>query len=522
MKKILFLAINLCLFGEVIAQTVNENYQNEYLEESGMIKSSRNPFISSSLDSETNNFLFHADKRFKLTYNKESVGGNTYINSLFDGNYDQHTFIINNGETLSLDINLTEKNELGSTGLIYANGYVVISTYWTAEISNLSVDVERNHPTTGLSSGTYSNYEEIPTGNRKIYRIYIGGNYVTNMRINISSNTDLSRITEVEYLLSRPVNYQLSGVSKYRNENFYKQFRFKNYDNETQVLLDPNGKIGIGTDDPKAKLHINGEGYTANKITSTVAADLHLGIENDVLILRKDNNNARFFSIDNSNNIIQDNILVLKNNGNVGIGTDSPNQKLEVNGDIIINDSDNAHTHIQLGPESNDAIITDNREDKHYGGGYFFRVTPDSTYTSASYIDVMMLDDKGNVGVRTKDTKGYQLAVAGNKGIIAEKVTVKLQGQWADYVFRKDYNLPTLEEVEKHIEEKGHLNNIPSAKEVEKNGVFELGEMNRKLLEKIEELTLYLIEQNHKNKEQEDRILELEKKLTKLTKLINK
>ncbi|GGD07570.1 hypothetical protein GCM10011368_06870 [Hyunsoonleella pacifica] len=65
---------------------------------------------------------------------------------------------------------------------------------------------------------------------------------------------------------------------------------------------------------------------------------------------------------------------------------------------------------------------------------------------------------------------------------------------WPDYVFTNDYKLPTLLEVEAYIKENGHLPNIDSAKEVEKNGVL-LGEMNAKLLEKIEELTLYIIEQ---------------------------
>jgi len=102
----------------------------------------------------------------------------------------------------------------------------------------------------------------------------------------------------------------------------------------------------------------------------------------------------------------------------------------------------------------------------------------------------------GNVGVGTTDTKGYKLAVAGS--MIAESVKVKLQGTWPDFVFAKDYVLPTLQETEKHIREKGHLPGIPSAAEVEKNGI-ELGDMNKKLLQKIEELTLYLIEMKKEN-----------------------
>jgi hypothetical protein len=97
----------------------------------------------------------------------------------------------------------------------------------------------------------------------------------------------------------------------------------------------------------------------------------------------------------------------------------------------------------------------------------------------------------GNVGIGTAAQANYRLAVDGT--VHTREVKVNLVG-WADYVFAKDYTLPTLEEVEKHIKEKGHLINIPSAVEVEANGI-ELGDMNRLLLEKIEELTLYTLEQ---------------------------
>lgn len=100
----------------------------------------------------------------------------------------------------------------------------------------------------------------------------------------------------------------------------------------------------------------------------------------------------------------------------------------------------------------------------------------------------------GNVAIGTNTIPpGYQLAVNGK--IISEEVKVQLNGEWPDYVFSKDYKLPTLEAIQKHINKKGHLPNIPSAKEVEANGV-ELGEMNKLLLKKIEELTLYIIEMN--------------------------
>ncbi len=85
----------------------------------------------------------------------------------------------------------------------------------------------------------------------------------------------------------------------------------------------------------------------------------------------------------------------------------------------------------------------------------------------------------------------YKLSVDGK----VRAHSVKVYTTWADFVFEDDYKLPTLKEVEEHINAFGHLENIPSAKEVEKNGI-ELGEMNKLLLQKIEELTLYLIEKD--------------------------
>lgn len=103
------------------------------------------------------------------------------------------------------------------------------------------------------------------------------------------------------------------------------------------------------------------------------------------------------------------------------------------------------------------------------------------------------------------------------KGIKAEQVKVEnpAANGWADYVFKKEYKLRTLEEVEKHIADNGHLPNIPSASEVEKDGI-NLGEMDAKLLEKIEELTLYSIEQNKKLQNQSEKIEKLEKQLNQL------
>ena len=96
----------------------------------------------------------------------------------------------------------------------------------------------------------------------------------------------------------------------------------------------------------------------------------------------------------------------------------------------------------------------------------------------------------GEVAVgRSTVPSGYKLAVEGF--VRAREIRVD-QDSWPDYVFEKDYDLPSLEEIRKHIQEKGHLPKMPSAKEVTTHGI-KLGMMNKLLLEKIEELTLHII-----------------------------
>nr|WP_298924897.1 tail fiber protein [uncultured Allomuricauda sp.] len=127
------------------------------------------------------------------------------------------------------------------------------------------------------------------------------------------------------------------------------------------------------------------------------------------------------------------------------------------------------------------------------------QVTPNILYASKN---------NGNIGIGTTNPDS-KLTVKGN--IHAEEVKVDLSVPGPDYVFKEGYDLKSLVEVQNYIEEHGHLPNIPSAKEMEENGI-QLGAMNMKLLEKIEELTLYVIELEKKNR----KIQELEKRLVVL------
>lgn len=131
-------------------------------------------------------------------------------------------------------------------------------------------------------------------------------------------------------------------------------------------------------------------------------------------------------------------MFVVQADGKVGVKNDNPKYELDINGTI----------------RSNSILVTD-----------------------------------GNMGIGTTNPQN-KLDV---NGTIRAK-EIKVDSDWADFVFKKDYKLPTLGEVKKHIAEKGTLPGIPSESDVKANGVS-LGEVNALLLQKIEELTLYVIKQ---------------------------
>lgn len=117
-----------------------------------------------------------------------------------------------------------------------------------------------------------------------------------------------------------------------------------------------------------------------------------------------------------------------------------------------------------------------------------------------------LITGRVTIGNPTLLDQGYELSVVGE--IRAREVDVN-NLSWSDFVFKDDYKLPTIIEVEKYIKEKGHLPAIPSAKEVADKG-YGLSSMDAKLLQKIEELTLYIIAQEKRSLEQENRIKKLE------------
>lgn len=157
-------------------------------------------------------------------------------------------------------------------------------------------------------------------------------------------------------------------------------------------------------------------------------------------------------------------------NGNVGIGTTTPMSKLE-----IADGTGGEQIRISRGTGAVRFVQNSNYDDL-----YLYNKDASKMYMYWKY--------DGNVGIGTT-TPDYKLTVNGK--IKAEEVQVVVDVP-ADYVFEEDYNLRPLNEVEKFVKENKHLPGMPSAQTLIANG-WQVGEMNNKLLEKVEELTLYLI-----------------------------
>jgi hypothetical protein len=133
--------------------------------------------------------------------------------------------------------------------------------------------------------------------------------------------------------------------------------------------------------------------------------------------------------------------------------------------------------------------------------------------------DYMTMLASGNIGIGTTVPK-ERLSVNGN--IRAQQVKVEMEN-WPDYVFEESYQIPSLKETEAFVKLNKHLPGVPKAKEIEEDGLS-LGEMNRILMQKVEELTLHMIrldKENEELKQQNKLILDLQSDVKKLKEMTN-
>jgi hypothetical protein len=214
-------------------------------------------------------------------------------------------------------------------------------------------------------------------------------------------------------------------------------------------------------------------------------------------------------------------------NGSLGIGTNAPNDKLDVSGNIrasIFKDRDNINYYMDLS-NSGVSLKTAGSLFLPYGENLYFGSTASANteyfrlfnvsdgnayieYTENLYIKVpgvvnsLTLSSIGNVGIGATNP-GAKLDVNGK--IRCEEVEVIADVPASDFVFEPEYQLKSLSEVETFVKENKHLPEIPSAAEFKENG-YKVGEMDDLLLRKIEQLTLYIIEQEKRIQELESQV----------------
>ncbi|RDY60772.1 tail fiber protein [Flagellimonas nanhaiensis] len=312
----------------------------------------------------------------------------------------------------------------------------------------------------------------------------------------------------------------------------------------TNIFPD-DGNVGIGTLAPQAKLQVQRTGtiggvwnpsnsyftmfdgggqYTIMDPNELYGSHvLHIGTKDGADIVK-------FRSVFDSG--LAADRMIIKSNGYVGIGTNSPTGKLHVStgtsGDAIFRleaDTDNNNEYdnplIEFRQDGTGVGANVGFSEGNFGGNIFGIGTRYSGQDSWNTFTINT--QNGNVGIGTT-TPDAKLAVNGK--IHAEEVKVDLSVPGPDYVFKEGYDLKSLEELQNFIWEHGHLPNIPSAQEMESNGI-DLGEMNMKLLEKIEELTLYILQIKSENQHLKEFLLiensdrkQLNKRLEDLENLI--
>ncbi|MEN8194803.1 MAG: hypothetical protein ABFS12_18425, partial [Bacteroidota bacterium] len=262
--------------------------------------------------------------------------------------------------------------------------------------------------------------------------------------------------------------YNLGNVLYWNNEPLTQS----NTDNgwlisdQKLLLSDPSYLIGIGTQNPLQKLHI----------------------ENGKILVRGDDNWFPGVTIQNE---IGRSVLYLK--GTTSASNSSSTQ-------IKLADLANGMTWDILN-KKNTFILVSNSDGTDYQEAFKLEFgAPTNSLT---------INSNGDVGIGTWSNE-HKLAVAGS--IITEEVIVKLQSNWPDHVFNDDYQLPELADVKQFIQENNHLEGIPSENELQNNGI-NLANIQSKLLQKIEELTLYIIKQDEDINKLKDELVTLRNKI---------
>ncbi|MBC8046138.1 MAG: hypothetical protein H7Y00_05035 [Fimbriimonadaceae bacterium] len=300
--------------------------------------------------------------------------------------------------------------------------------------------------------------------------------------------------------------------------------------------------LSLNTTSTESKLTING---TSEVVTIDGTAP-YISMENagvDVGYLQADGNDlklATYITNDTGRVILRANgfdKLFVHPSGEVTINTSTPytNFELGVNGDLHVSSqigigtTDVVSTAQLTISGTEDVVVLDGTDpyitlrdgDENLGYmqalGEDLRIGIHAANTDGRLVFAsnattrMYIDHSGNIvmgGATVTPKSGYKLSVDGR--IVCEELRVEIY-PWADYVFNEDYTLMDIDALEKFITENNHLPNVPSAEEIQNNGLH-VGEMQVTMMEKIEELTLYIIELKKMNDVLAQKITELENK----------
>jgi hypothetical protein len=293
-----------------------------------------------------------------------------------------------------------------------------------------------------------------------------------------------------------------------------------------QIYVKNPGNVGIGFSAPAIKLHVNGDNVFQQRITSTGAfaglymkssaatkqLGLHYGSDgtaglgtNSLRFGRYDPNGDQFGNGWQANPVVfdldaPDGSLTVDESGTVGIGTTTPYSGYKLD---VIGTAKATMLEVNSGTEDGGRLVLRSQGHpdwriRNFNGLGFF---PGEGAPTA-----LWLDNSGTVGIGVMYTEGYKVKVDGS--IRAASFVGNSGKPWADYVFDSAYKLPSLPEVKSYISQNHHLFEVPSEEEVNKNGVNVIDNQVI-LLKKIEELTLYTIEQHEKQQQFEKDLKEL-------------
>ena len=265
--------------------------------------------------------------------------------------------------------------------------------------------------------------------------------------------------------------------------------------------------VGIGTTDPKKELHVHGNVMISSSNNALLFANSASSTDGDFGI-KLSRNGLEFFRPNNGSPM--NNLLYISTNGNIGIGSSNTTYKLNIAGSAI-----------STSFQTETLTVTDDVIFNNLAGNTTQVVTVDNNGELSTTSFSTLQDNLGNhTASQNLNLNGYRIINTGNNGGIfinannnvgigtlnpihelsvngtiqaKELIVTTLAADWPDFVFDPEYKLTSLHELGKYIESEKHLPGVPSANEIGEEGI-KISEMNAVLLQKVEELTLYVIE----------------------------